>query len=432
MMIRSFLLLLLLAVALDTYSQGTWQTLPSVPPYGRFDDMYFINDSTGFIAQESMVFKTSDRGSSWNLISFLDSNYSYVRSIEFINDSVGFAGLLYSSSPLSGNLFKTTNGGHSWTLLQNMQIQPHDGICGMAHLGNTLIAVGTFAGPAWFYRSDDLGLTWKKVDLSAFASGLVDCFMINSSTILVSGIADSAYKQKATILRSEDGGETWIRVYLAPNPTSYCWKMFIRPNGVGIASVEFGKPIIARTTNFGTSWQTEHVYSSPSSDLGGIGLLNDTLGWVMDQHDFGTWETHDGGLTWGSVNSPVKSGDRMVILDSVTALVAGGSVYRYQYGVVTSSSPFPTSAYKKIHELTISPNPSNDKINIDAMAGTNTFGLLDILNAGGSIVQHITRQPFKKGNNFFTVDIKNLADGNYQLLWRTNELFLTKSFEVIH
>ena len=195
--------LLTVCTATNVSAQGSWSSLPFAPTGGRYDDMSFANDSTGFVSQNSEVYRTTDRGEHWSLISLLDSsNQYYVRSIEFINDTIGFAGLLSSASPLIGNLYKTIDGGVSWSLLQNMQIQSNDGICGMAHYGNSLIAVGTWSGAAWFYRSNDFGLSWTKLNLFAFASGLVDCYMLNSDTILVSGTADAANQYGATILKS--------------------------------------------------------------------------------------------------------------------------------------------------------------------------------------------------------------------------------------
>ena len=425
-------LLFLFIVSTKIFSQGNWQTIPFAPMNNRFDDMNFCNDSTGYISQFSEVYQTTDRGENWYMISLIDSfNNYYVRSIEFINDSVGFAGLLESNFGLSGNLYKTKDGGFTWSLLQNMQIQPSDGICGMAHYGNTLIAVGTWSYPAWFYRTNNQGSTWNKKDLSSLASGLVDCYMFNSDTILVSGIADSFNQYRATILKTFDGGKTWQRVYLAPatSQNSYCWKMFFRPNGLGISSIEGGPAIIARTTDYGNTWTTVTVYNNNNSDLGGIGLLNDTLGWVSDQHTSGTWETHDGGLNWNAVTSDVFSGNRMVVIDSVTALMAGLSIYKYQLGVVgINENEVPK---RTIHEMLIYPNPTAHSITIEAIAETNTYGLLDLLDDHGGLIQHITRQPFRKGKNTFTVIIENLPAGNYKLLWRNNERFIIRSLTVI-
>ncbi|HNU32963.1 MAG TPA: hypothetical protein PKN75_05165 [Bacteroidia bacterium] len=412
-------------------SQPAWNNIPSAPTNGRFDDISVINDSTAFTGQDGYIYKTTDKGNTWNLISTLDSvGGGYIRSIEFVNDTIGFAGMLYSAAPLLGNTYKTTDGGYTWTLLQNMQIQSSDGICGMAHYGNTLIAVGTYSGPSWLYRTNDFGASWTKTNLGAFASGLVDCYMISNDTILVAGIADAANNFAATILRSVDGGAQWTRVYLAPTPQSYCWKIFMRPNGLGLASVQYGSPIVARTTDGGATWFNVTVYNSATSDLGGIGLLNDTLGWVFDQYDFGTWQTTDGGLTWSALPaSPVESGDRFEVFDSITALVTGSSVYKYASGTTGVAGVKPLK--NKIHSLIVSPNPAQKEISISVNAGQNTFGLLFITDEKGNVIGETQRQPFVKGESKINRNVSKLTAGTYVVHWRTNELFLAEKFTVV-
>lgn len=417
------------------YAQGSWAAIPNAPSNGRYDDMYFINDSVGFVSQDSEVFRTTDKGTTWTQISTLDSNIYYVRSIEFVNDTIGFAGLLSNALSLPGNTYKTIDGGFSWSLLQNMQINNYDGICGMAHFGNRLLAVGTYHGPAYFYKTDDFGVNWTKTDLSNLMTGLVDCYMLSYDTILISGVADSANNYNASIIKSNDGGLTWSRVYLSNTSyMEYCWKMFFRPNGLGIASVQSYGPqlIIARTVDYGNTWSTITVdTTSFQGNLGGIALQNDTLGWVFDQYDFGAWETTDGGLTWTMVNTPVIAGDRLVVLDSITTLAAGATIYRYGSSFVGLNEqiviPVPNQ-----HTVELYPNPGNNKITIDAVAMRYTFGILDIADAKGKIIRRVTRQPFIKGKNTFMVEVTDLPAGVYSAVWHTNERRVAKSFTIIH
>lgn len=425
--------LLVLLNMFNIFSQSTWHLVPNtqLSSLSRIDDICFINDSTGFFGSNSTgsegIYKTIDKGNTWSLIAA--TNTGYIRSIEFINDSVGFYGLIHNS-PDSASLYKTTDGGFTWTRLTNMQMQMYDGICGLAHYGNSIIGVGTYYSPAWFYRSDDLGLTWTKINMSAFANGLVDCYMLNNDTILVSGIADSSNFSKATILKSIDGGLTWQRVFLSATPNSYCWKMFFRPNGLGLSSIESSSSI-ARTTDYGDTWTEIFINNTPSNEFGAIGLLNDTLGWVCSQSNFGntaTWQTTDGGLTWDSIYAPIEMGDRMVVIDSATALVSGNGIYKYD-DIITTITQHNIVALLP-HNLNIYPNIVTDYLTIDANATTQTFGLIDLLDASGKTVQMITRQVFIKGKNTFQVSVKQLHAGSYVILWRTNERFLTARFVV--
>jgi photosystem II stability/assembly factor-like uncharacterized protein len=417
------------------YTQGSWNAVPNAPQaIYRFDDISFSNDWVGFVCNTSVVYKTSDKGNTWNQISVLDTISHYVRSIEFLDSNVGFAGLLESANPLSGNLFKTTNGGYGWTLLQNMQILPYDGICGMAHFGNRLVAVGTYSGPAWFYKTDDFGVSWTKVDLSALASGLVDCYMISHDTILVSGIADATNQLAATILQSVDGGVTWQTVYLSPNPYTYAWKMFFNPGGLGVTSIEATGGVletVARSVDHGNTWATVYLDTIPlNEDLGGIGMLNDSLGWLSDQGGYGTWETQDGGITWNHINTPIHSGDRMVLVDSVTMIAVGSTVYKYEFGLVGLPAPA-IIQNENSHSLLVFPTPSKDMITIEAIAFRNTFGLIDIIDEKGIRVMQLTRQRFHKGKTSFPVYLQNLSAGNYKAVWHNNEKLLVKSFTIV-
>jgi len=416
------------------YTQGSWIAIPNAPTGGRYDDISFANDSVGFISQLCSVYKTTDKGNTWNQIAVLDSIEHYVRSIEFLNDSIGFAGLIESTSPLIGNIFKTTNGGYSWTLLQNMQIQPSDGICGMAHFGNRLVAVGAYSQPAWFYKTDDFGASWTKVDLSAFAVSLIDCYMFSHDTILVSGRADQANQMAATILKSTDGGVTWLRVYLSPHPYTLAWKMFFNAGGLGVASIETPASVetVARTLDNGDTWSTENLDTLPlpaHADLGGIGMLNDTLGWVTCQSGPGTWETQDAGLSWNQITSPIEYGDRMVLVDSVTILAAGTTIYKYVLGPVGIPDS-PVIRNENSHSLLVYPNPVKEVITIEAVAITNTYGLVDIIDEKGIRVMRVTRQLFPKGKSAFSINLNKLSSGQYKVVWHSNEKLITKSFTI--
>ena len=84
------------------------------------------------------------------------------------------------------------------------------------------------------------------------------------------------------------------------------------------------------------------------------------------------------------------------------------------------------------HTVEIYPIPANHKITIDAVAMRNTFGILDIADATGKIVRRVTRQPFKKGKNTFTVEVTDFPAGVYSAVWHTNERRVAKSFSIIH
>src|SRR5688572_22215532 len=313
-------------VCSDSFAQGSWKvvtpTNTSFSVYGI--DVSFVNDSVGYFASwgNSQVFKTTDKGETWNSIASVSSDQ---RSIEFVNDTVGVIGRLSSSMSMPGSMLRALDGGLTWSQLTNMQMSADDGICGIEKYGNTVVATGTYSGPPWFYRSDDFGNSWSKLDLSALSSGLIDCYMYSSDTLLITGVAANGYN--ANILKSTDGGNSWQQVFIASKPSTTCWKIFMRSSGKGIASIQsyLTDTLKAAVTNdYGDTWQEVNVAPPSGVWMAGVCFLNDTLGWISPEYSGTTYETQDGGITWNPI-SVVNGVNRFVVLDSATVIGPGSS-----------------------------------------------------------------------------------------------------------
>src|SRR6185503_21012435 len=104
--------------------------------------------------------------------------------------------------------------------------------------------------------------TWIVINLDSLAAGLVDVFILDSLTYLVSGRSDSLSGSKGAILRTENGGLNW-RTVASSSSFAFCWKLFIRPNGMGLASLEnFSIASVFRTQDYGNTWN-EVIIPSP-------------------------------------------------------------------------------------------------------------------------------------------------------------------------
>ena len=94
------------------FGQGGWSVVEEAPSVQRFDDVSFINDSVGYIGNEYWIYKTVNKGDTWVRQKQL-SKPLYFRSLEFLNDSLGFAGVISNLGSKSG-LYVTRNGGNSF------------------------------------------------------------------------------------------------------------------------------------------------------------------------------------------------------------------------------------------------------------------------------------------------------------------------------
>jgi photosystem II stability/assembly factor-like uncharacterized protein len=410
---RILLLFILFSTSLN--AQNSWRIVPNAPWDLRIEDVSFINATTGFLEASDSIYKTNDGGNTWFGVGAFPPGY--VRSIEFINDSVGFIGTL-DQPTLPAALFKTTDGGTSWININNLLTNPPaHGICGIAHFNNLVIAVGSVISESNVYFSNDAGSTWSYISLASFANCLIDVYILDSLTWMIAGKSNAAPANRACIIRTNDGGLTWNKVASASVAGTYCWKIFMQTNGIGVASVEdFGDASIFKTTDNGNTWTEMNINATGAADIGAISILNDTLVFTGAQHNTGNYYSRDGGLNW-SVNFVGSNMNRMVIPDGITPLCVGETVYKWSSstGLVKHQTP------KDSHILNVYPTIVKTTLNVAIELLSSTTVLLTLLNTEGKVVRNIDFAKHQKGKLKFEVSVDDLPSGNYILQLITNE-----------
>lgn len=412
-----------------SFAQSSWHSIQGIPPSWRIDDISFIDSTRGWMCvSDYNVYKTINGGNTWSAIAPVSG---FVRATEFINDSIGFIGKLKDTGT-SQLFFRTADGGYTWTCIDSLlPLGTLDvGLCGISHYNNTVLAVSAYSGASQLFISTDAGLSWTSKNFDSLAYGLVDVFMIDSVNWLISGQSDNLSGYKATILKTTDGGNTWTRVAISSEYNTYCWKMFFLPSGIGYAAIEdFDDALFFKTVDWGNTWQEIFIGNAGNNfDLGGIGFLNDTLGWITPQHSFGMFETANGGATWAFSNFGANM-NRFVKLNATDMIASGEIIYKYS-NVTGIQNPVVSSA-KKIHSVEISPNPVSKTLTVRLKLGSSTMMLLDLLEPNGKNIRQVERKFFTKGEYQFTLDAGRLNPGTYLIHMRTNEDFITKKFEVV-
>ncbi len=101
-----------------TNGGSNWTTVAS--NVGFLEDLYFINANVGFMAQYTGAKRTTDGGTTWTDL-VVDGGMlpttSHVRSIEFLNDTIGYMG-----SPF----IKTIDGGATWSKINTAYSPEYD------------------------------------------------------------------------------------------------------------------------------------------------------------------------------------------------------------------------------------------------------------------------------------------------------------------
>lgn len=420
---KSFVLLIISCLfVLDLNAQSTWRLATDAPSSTRFDDIYFTNDSTAFIGQDGDIHRSTDSGETWQKIGQLP-NDAYIRSIEFINENVGFIGTIFDNAGGKG-LYTTTNGGVNWKRIDNKVTGGMFGICGLDHIGNTIIGVGIYSEPAKFYISTDAGETWVSKTVSE-AAALVDCHMINDSTYIVAGSSNP--ERRANILKTTDWGATWTQVAHSNAPTSYCWKLALSDNEFGLGSIEFSNTVF-KTNDQGNTWEEIFINENAGPiNFGGAALLNENIGWVTNQWNPGIYETVNGGVDWNYLDFG-SAINRIKILDSNTAIAVGKTVYIYDHIRLGTTTPKEESVF---HSMTVNPNPAKDEINISLDIIQHTSARLDLMDQNGTLVSQLFNGPIHKGSWTKQFNVGNLSPGNYFIWLRTNEGHMVKKISII-
>jgi len=279
-------------------------------------DLIILHTSNG-VDWESQASSLSVPGADLSSVSVVDENTVWVAG----GFSMGY-----------GVVLRTTDGGNSWQRLGSPASIP-EVILGISAVSRD--AAWIVGDNNAVYRTADGGITWHDVSDPAHSS----CVWQNVlATDFSSAWLSGADIPDGRILHTEDGGMTW---------TSHAESLIVDYPMISITAwdddniwaVGHGFTIL-RTTDGGATWvnTTPESHQGSPNDANGITLLSENEAWVV--LDYGNiWKTGDGGVTW-TVQSipPDVSGYfllRICATDPQTAWVSGGTAYgSTQEGVI--------------------------------------------------------------------------------------------------
>lgn len=435
---KKIILVVGLFTSCEAFAQYTWQALPNAPASWRFDDMYFLNPQKGWAInpryhyltpnQYGRVFTTNDGGQTWQKIS--DSSETFIRCVGFTDTLNGWFGNLADTTVVNGYplttdtipFYHTTDGGYNWSPVTNIPNPQPKGICGISVVNDSVVyAYGKIHGPAYLIKTSDKGQTWVSQDMSAYASGLVDGYFINQDTGYVTGHYGNP--EKALILSTFDGGNSWQVRYQANRSDEVVWKIVFPSRNIGYATIEYlgtsfpYNTYFLKTTDGGLTWNEKPFISSYNEE--GIGFINDSVGWIGgDCCQPINYKTIDGGDNWTSdptfgVQIPPYnlfggySMNRFRKFGDTLMYASGNTIYKLNTtGLGVNSIPASPS-------MNIFPNPSNGLFQIINLP------LLSKIEITNVIGKKIHQQTFKSTNG--QVDLREQLNGIYFLQIKTEQ-----------
>lgn len=382
--------------------KAQWATLPDAPESPRLDDIYFLTPSIGWAispdysyyysfnpTKYGQVSYTNDGGNTWQART--DSVQTFFRCVGFADSLNGWIGNLGGNlTPDTVPLYYTNDGGFTLYPVTNIPNPKPRGICGISVVNDTVTyAYGRYYGPPVLLKTTDKGQTWNSIDMSPYASGLVDGYFTHPDTGFIIGGYGSP--QQAIVLYTNDGGTTWSQKYLSAISNKIGWKIMFPSRNIGYVAVQklsaVGTNILLKTTNGGMSW-TELPFSNSNYNIEGIGFINDSIGWIGGDYSNSTcYITLDGGATWSADNSWGESnqynqfGNGLAInrfrrFGDTLMYASGNTVYKYTK---------PAAGVNQIIDGTRAhayPVPAKDRL-ILTFGLSNTPGTIRIYDAVG-------------------------------------------------
>ena len=224
-----------------------------------------------------------------------------------------------------GGVWKTTNGGASWTPLTDTQCSLATGSIALDPLNPDIVYVGTgeqnYSGDSYYgcgvLKSTNGGVSWTTLGGSIFDTNTggarIGSFAIvpgvppaTQSSVLLTASTFGVY-------RSADAGLTWTRITIAANPNSQATDIVVHPSNPNIVFAAYSSTGfnaangIYRSTNGGVSFPTKLVNGLPTANVGRIRLAiapsgPDTMYAAVHNTSssqlLGIWRSIDGGENW--------------------------------------------------------------------------------------------------------------------------------------
>ncbi|BDQ01589.1 T9SS type A sorting domain-containing protein [Ignavibacterium sp.] len=296
-----------------------------------------------------------------------------------------------------------------------------------------IIYIGPANGGVW--KSTDNGLTWNPLTDNevSMAMGAIVVDPTNSN-IVYAGTGEATYSGASYygrgLLKSTNGGSTWINYTSGLPSSTYFSRLKIRPNNSNQLLAALGNNGLYRSTNGGQNWtqilsgRVDDVVFSPSGDTAfavgsGIGIRRST----------------NGGQTFATFGSDLPSGTRTHFDLSQTnpaimyaAVYSSSNVNIYKstnYGVnwtsITPTSNFQNLAGQAWYDLYCFVNPKNpNKVyvgTIDIFRSTDGSTFTNITNGYNGGYVHVDQHYlFFHPTNENTFIVCN--DGG---IWRTTD-----------
>ena len=278
---------------------------PPIPFDVFYKSLWFTDQNTGYIgcyfrsgtmqSVNPYPLKTFNGGTTWEYetsVVLTNSNYGGINDVFFINDMTGW--MVRSKS-----IYKTTNGiSGSFTMYSSLSERPYS-----IHFINQ--NVGWVAGNNGFIsKTLDGGENWNDLN-SSISSNLKSVYFMNSSFGWTTGYIDDI----GTIIKTTDGGESWYQVNHPELITISCVQFVNDSIGWACGSKvenleEWG--VILYTNDRGENWSEQDI-NTEVSKVYELFFIDEFIGWAVCSDGIIIKTTNAGGTSFEGVDESLAN-----------------------------------------------------------------------------------------------------------------------------
>jgi len=295
-------ILIIILLLTTAFAHAQWEVQLDIQNFTYLDRIFFLDENYGWtiggatIGTGSPYFYTTDGGQNW----YLSDDGWELRGtdIVFVNPDTGFI------ASFNGIIYKTINGGQTWTGVQTPSTQ---NVVRMFFLDeNTGWATLELFIDGHVLKTGDSGESWEMVDTGMDGTQSI-YFLDNNNGWLAGWLGEP--NNCGVILKSNDGGNSFITQYICSSYT-YIEDFYFLSEQIGWAvgtKSTTNSYLILNTEDGGETWEEitlpelQGGWNEEASIIYSIQFVNDTIGWLTCA-DFDNWGyiflTTDGGENW--------------------------------------------------------------------------------------------------------------------------------------
>ncbi|MGB9664211.1 MAG: YCF48-related protein, partial [Ignavibacteria bacterium] len=301
-------------LAKSTDFGNSWTPITSSDIASSVYSINFIDANNGWIGTASSgILFTNDGGLSW-IQQLPLSNTIY--DIKFKDSQTGFA------CDSKGYIYITYNSGLNWIAYLTPAKRA---LRAIEFDGNNIYVVGD-AGS--MYKSTDNGGNWEEkfTYLGQALEFQRRVVFINENVGFICGGSSSSADSLGYVLKTTDGGETWIQI-----PYNFKTQLYaISAPSENVIYTSAGSSLVFKSTDGGMTWTKSTIYTTATT-LWDIQFYDENLGYACGSSGR-IFKTTNGGANWTLLTSPFGTSTvySMSILDPSTVIAVGVSAKAYK------------------------------------------------------------------------------------------------------